>query len=396
MKIASSGVSMESSRFDFSYTVRESRETEGAEQQGATLELSGESKGLLEQMKEERQKARQQQEEQEKKSVENWAARQREQARRVEQNPDRIKNAMDFKLEVLQRMLEALKRIQGKDGFFGGSGEIKSLPEEYRQANRTWRSQGFAVSGKLWAGSVTQSNGEVGTKSDGTQEQAGTKWDRTYVTSVFHSEAEFTAYQAKGVAKTEDGREIGFNVTVEMSRAFCERYETMTKEKYYWTDPLVINLDNNAASVSDQKFLFDIDCDGEEESISFAGSGSGFLALDKNGDGEINDGSELFGTASGNGFKDLADYDKDGNGWIDENDDIFDKLKIWTKDAQGKDRLISLRKADVGAIYLGYADTEFSLKELETNKTNGIIRGTGVYLKENGGVGTVQHVDLTI
>ena len=42
-------------------------------------------------------------------------------------------------------------------------------------------------------------------------------------------------------------------------------------------------------------------------------NGSGYLALDKNGDGTINDGSELFGTRNGDGFADLAQYDEDGN-----------------------------------------------------------------------------------
>ena len=162
------------------------------------------------------------------------------------------------------------------------------------------------------------------------------------------------------------------------------------------TDPLVINLDSNVASVSDMKFLFDLDADGKEEEISFAGRGSGFLALDKNGDGKINDGSELFGTKSGDGFGDLAAYDEDGNGWIDEADSVFKDLKIWTKDENGKDVLMNLKDADVGAIYLGSAQTEFSLNNQATQQTNGIIRKTGVYLKESGGVGTVQHVDLAV
>ena len=55
-----------------------------------------------------------------------------------------------------------------------------------------------------------------------------------------------------------------------------------------------------------------------------------FLALDLNGDGRINNGSELFGALSGNGFADLAQYDSDANGWIDENDEIFQRLKVWS------------------------------------------------------------------
>ncbi|MBR4211192.1 MAG: hypothetical protein IKR84_02235, partial [Oscillibacter sp.] len=62
-------------------------------------------------------------------------------------------------------------------------------------------------------------------------------------------------------------------------------------------------------------------------------------------------------------------------------------------DAQGNDKLMGLKEANVGAIYLGSADTEFSLKDAD-NETNGVIRKTGVYLKETGGAGTLSHVDL--
>ena len=89
-------------------------------------------------------------------------------------------------------------------------------------------------------------------------------------------------------------------------------------------------------------------------------------------------------------------YDKDGNGWIDEADDVFNNLKIWTKNADGTDSLIAIGKAGVGAIYLGAASTQFSLNDLETNETNGVIQKTGVFLKENGSVGTIQHIDFAI
>ena len=182
-----------------------------------------------------------------------------------------------------------------------------------------------------------------------------------------------------------------------MSRSFCQKYESLTVEDYVFTDPLVINLDTSVAKVTDQKFMFDLNSDGEMEEMSFVAGGSGFLALDKNGDGLINDGSELFGTKSGDGFKDLSQYDKDGNGWIDEADNIFKDLVIWTKDENGEDYLMSLSKADIGAIYLGSASTEFSLNEMETNNTNAVIRSTGVFLREsNGAVGTIQHVDFAV
>ena len=225
---------------------------------------------------------------------------------------------------------------------------------------------------------------------------SGTTWQRVSVTSGFTSESETTTFASKGIVATEDGRNIDFNIEVSMSRAFMSNFDQLQVQNYVKTDPLMINLDTNVGHVSEQKFYFDLDSDGKEENISFAGKGSGFLALDKNGDGKINDGSELFGTKSGDGFRDLAEYDEDKNGWIDENDSIFGKLRVWTKDEDGRDYLMDLKQADVGAIYLGNKDTQFSLKD-DSNQLNGEIKKTGIYLREsNGTAGTLNHVDLVL
>lgn len=215
--------------------------------------------------------------------------------------------------------------------------------------------------------------------------------------SEYYAEAEQTAFSTTGKVVTADGREISFNVDLSMSRSFEQYYETsQTKEIVQMMDPLVINLDTDIASLSDQKFEFDIDNDGILDSISMLQKGSGYLALDKNGDGTINDGSELFGTSSGDGFYDLSMYDEDGNGWIDENDEIFSKLLIWSKDENGNDELYHLKDKGVGAICLQKVATDFSLNSLKTNQTNGQIRSTGVFLYENGTAGTMQQMDLAI
>ena len=223
----------------------------------------------------------------------------------------------------------------------------------------------------------------------------GTTWHRITAVSGYRSESEYTSFASTGLVTTTDGRQISFGVEVNMSRSFTEKLDYLEDVEYIKTDPLMINLSSNVGSVSDMKFKFDLDGDGRKDNISFAGDGSGFLALDKNSNGVIDDGSELFGTRSGDGFADLAEYDDDGNGWIDENDGIFAKLRVWTKDGDGNDRLLDLKQADVGAIYLSAADTEFSLND-DANRTNGVIQKTGIYLKESGGVGTVNHVDLVL
>lgn len=214
----------------------------------------------------------------------------------------------------------------------------------------------------------------------------------------YYAEEESTSYKASGKVVTSDGREIDFGIELGMSRSFEEYLEQSTEFTTIsrnLMDPLVINMDTNVTEISDQKFYFDLNSDGIEDEMYAISKGSGFLALDKNNDGLINDGNELFGTASGDGFKDLSQYDKDHNGWIDENDDIFDKLKIMVINDDGSQKLFTLKEKGVGAIYLGNTDTQFSLTD-SNNSTNAMIRKTGLFLYENGAAGTVQHLDLAV
>ena len=353
MKIQNSSVLMSSAHQETFYEQKETLTMEAAKSKdavGAILTLSQEAKGkslkeaMVEYQKQEKESAKQKQQEKE--------------------------------MRVLQKMAEQLKANRKYAGSTFRIDADKVISLGVISLNRQEANGAGAI--------------QIGTNG------TGTTWQRITATSGFSCEAESTTFASKGLVHTADGRNIDFHIEVSMSRAFMQQIDMIEVKDYIKTDPLMINLDTNIASVSDQKFFFDLDADGKEEQISFAGKGSGFIALDKNGDGRINDGSELFGTSSGDGFKDLAAYDEDGNGWIDENDNIFSKLKVWTKDADGNDYLMDLKQADVGAIYLGNADTQFSLKD-EQNTLHAEIKKTGIYLRESSGeVGTLNHVDLVV
>jgi hypothetical protein len=212
--------------------------------------------------------------------------------------------------------------------------------------------------------------------------------------SFEYSESETTSFSSAGIVRMADGREIEFNFNLIMTREFRAVYEeTFIQAAQTFTDPLVINLDGFITELSDQTFIFDIDGDGIMDNIAMLSSKSGYLAWDKNGDGIVNDGSELFGTVSGNGFADLLTHDLDGNGWIDEGDEIWKKLLIWIMEADGSSTLYSLAEKGIGAIYLGNMATDFTLAN-EVNEAKGMIRNTGLFLYESGAVGSVQQVDV--
>ena len=212
---------------------------------------------------------------------------------------------------------------------------------------------------------------------------------------ICYTEKESTSFSTTGTVRTADGREFTFNLEVGMSRSFSRYVSKESILKPKMCDPLVINLEGNVARVSDQKFFFDLDADGKEEEISRLQEDGGYLALDLNGDGRINDGSELFGTRSGDGFADLAKYDEDGNGWIDENDTVWNKLQIWIQEEDGSSGLYRLAEKGVGAICLKNASTNFTQRG-GNGEVNAAIRSTGIFLYESGLAGTIQHLDLAV
>lgn len=203
------------------------------------------------------------------------------------------------------------------------------------------------------------------------------------------------SFKAKGTVKLEDGREIEIDYNLHMSEEFySKRSETLLAGDAL-IDPIVINYKGPGKGLTKEKYAFDLDMDGTKDQISFVAPGSGFLSYDKNGNGIIDDGGELFGPATNDGFMELAAYDEDGNGWIDEGDEIFSQLRIWEKDSTGEDHLISLGEAGVGAIYLKNVNTGFDYHD-DDQKLQGKMRKSSIFLREDGTSGSVHEIDLVV
>ena len=301
----------------------------------------------------------------------------------------------DFKVEddpeivMLKRMLEMLNKGSGKKCTPEYKNEIAYRGLDTKTAFKA-QSFSFGVTAVSFGqnSAVRVSAGENGT--------ANGRWTRQTVVSGFVAGEEHTAYSSVGSVVTSDGRTIDFNITLEMSHSFAAAYESISaEEEFVLTDPLVINLGTDSAEISDVSFYFDLDSDGIADKMSSLGGKSGFLALDKNGDGVINNGTELFGAKTGDGFGELSQYDDDGNGWIDESDSVFKSLSVWVNAGQNEARLLSLSEAGVGAIFLGSQKTQAVLAD-GSGFEGARIAKTGVFLRENGTAGTVQHIDFKI
>ncbi|MCB0384766.1 MAG: hypothetical protein KDD43_05185 [Bdellovibrionales bacterium] len=108
------------------------------------------------------------------------------------------------------------------------------------------------------------------------------------------------------------------------------------------SSPLAIDLagDGFATTSVAQGVKFDLDGTGQKQQVSWfkAGTDNAFVAVDLNGNGRIDGGQELFGTATilrngltaSNGFVALSDFDGNGDGLIDQRDSGFNRLLLWT------------------------------------------------------------------
>ena len=140
-------------------------------------------------------------------------------------------------------------------------------------------------------------------------------------------------------------------------------------------DPLVIDLDGDGielVSLENSSVQFDLDGNGFAESTGWVSADDGFLVRDVDGDGIIQDVSELFGDTNGfeDGFLNLASFDENQDGMIDASDSVYSELEIWRDLNQNgvsdEGELFSLQDIGIESI------------NLSTSTTNELIEGNWV------------------
>ena len=181
------------------------------------------------------------------------------------------------------------------------------------------------------------------------------------------------------------------------SGEFMKSYVDMQKaqaEQNRRIDPLVFDLGGDGittVSIDDSNAFFDLDNNGFAEKTSWVGAKEGLLAYDKNGDGIINGGNELFGdrtlmkdgrTLASSGFTALAEYDDNKDGKIDGNDTIYTLLRIWQdSDGDGIASAGELKQlVDLGIVSIGLSYNNTGV----TDGANNIQVRTGTFTLADG------------
>ncbi|MBN2311328.1 MAG: hypothetical protein JXR94_20290 [Candidatus Hydrogenedentes bacterium] len=158
-----------------------------------------------------------------------------------------------------------------------------------------------------------------------------------------------------GDGTTVQYQSFSFNMQLEFE------FEFESTEVVQQSDPIIFDLDNDGFEMSSYAngARFDIEGNGAAVTTAFVNGGDAFLAMDRNGNGVIDSGQELFGDQHGaaNGFEELRKLDSNHDGRINELDDDFDNLVLFKDDGDGvteDGELIGLAEAGISEINLGY------------------------------------------
>lgn len=164
--------------------------------------------------------------------------------------------------------------------------------------------------------------------------------------------------------------------------------------------PLIIDLDGDGIETTKTGNGTHFDHDGNDfaESTGWVGKGDGLLVRDINGNGQIDDGTELFGNNSvlssgekaANGFEALKDLDSNNDGVFNNQDTAWNEVKVW-KDVNGNGvvddgELLTLEQAGITGINLDYQNTN------TTDENGNQHKQTGTFIKADGTTGSIHDV----
>lgn len=159
-------------------------------------------------------------------------------------------------------------------------------------------------------------------------------------------------------------------------------------------DPLAIDLnrDGSFASSGQMDVEFDLLGDGHRSPATWLNSGDGFLAIDRNGNGRIDDGSELFaGRLPGESYQQLARYDRNSDGSVDAQEAAEGQIIVWTdvnRDGQTNDgEMFTFDTLGIQSISLQYSDRT----KLEAG---GFVTQISAVQYSNGSTGTIADIFL--
>lgn len=203
-------------------------------------------------------------------------------------------------------------------------------------------------------------------------------------------------FSAELRANVDDGKggtvEQSVSVKLRASREFFQKEEvTIQAGERPKKDPLVLDLTGTGIDLTgvEDGTVFDLNADGQAERAATVKDGTGLLWMDRNGNGQLDDGSELFGNVGGavDGFEALSTLDANADGRVDSTDAGFEHLRLRLNNG-GQSQDVTLQQAGVAALELQHVALPASLGDSAS------VDAIGVFQRTDGSLGTMADVRL--
>ena len=140
------------------------------------------------------------------------------------------------------------------------------------------------------------------------------------------------------------------------------KHNDRDKVEIKFETPIVIDLDGDGVETLsiDEGVKFDILNSGSTVQTGWVSGEDALLAIDNNGNGQIDDRSELFGGDVGEGFGKLGTFDSNDDGFVDATDADFSELKVWQDSNENgftdDGELVALESTKIASLSTSYTD----------------------------------------
>lgn len=212
---------------------------------------------------------------------------------------------------------------------------------------------------------------------------------------IWQSHEQHLNYQVQGKFNIND-QELTLNYSLSLSSKSVS-YSKVEISAAALKDPIIVQFGSQGIGEIKGQKDFAINEDNILDELPIFSGDVGYLVYDKNNNQQADDGSELFGPKTGQGFIELAQLDSNKNGFIDVEDQHFDQLYLWqpSDDNNPTEQWLSLKDAKIQAISLSAISTPFDFYD-QQGKVQAQLRQSSFAISENGLGRGVHQVDVRI
>ncbi len=283
----------------------------------------------------------------------------------------------------LERDLDLMLRMISKDEkeYESLKARFEKLLNQARGVTTSGEDPAPPVAAATSAEAAAESNAAVGSSTSGT------------ITTGQQSQALTTEEMSASLARRNS---YELNLKFRQNTSVEERIGISLEELgIKKVDPLVLDLDGKGIQLTEagKGAIFDVTADGKLDSTAWVKGNTALLTYDRNGNGVVDNGSELFGDQNGaaNGFEELSKHDANGDRKITILDPIFKALKLY-RDLNGDGKMGKNEFSNLSELGIKALNLNFMRTSADINGNSLILNGS--FEREDGSTGQLADVLL--